>query len=676
MVILPFMTASLVPRLLAIGLLALLWVTPAESHAQRIFGLPASSQHDHATCASAGCDGLIGIPEDHFHFVPPPVATQRSSAATIQVEYINFPAVAQSAFQYAVNLWAASISSSVVIDVEANWASLGPNVLGSASPSTVHRNFSGAPNTNVYYPAALANQLAATDLQTNSVDITCNFGSDVNWYFGLDGNVPPGAYDFVTVVLHELCHGLGFIGSAVVAGSTGFIGQSGSPFVYDTFINDNNSGGPLLDINTGTGTLENALTGGGLIWSGPEGLAAAVAPPGIYAPNPWEPGASFSHLREDMYLWGDPNALMTPNLNTGEAIHDPGPIVMGMFADMGWGIEGCTISALLAGAQSPCNPATNTYSQQVILIYDDAPSGLLNVNGSLFTVTGSPQTVSLNNLPANGGTVDVEAFFTGDLNCSATVPSLFTAPEACGGGTCTLVSYALGAQSDCNPADNTYSQALTFQFAFSAGAGDLEVNGQVFPVVNDYAAITLENLPSDGDPVNLVISFTDDPDCAFAVLDAWTAPGPCPCSLDMDVSNVGECESSSHAVDFLVHIVNPPNTGLLDVAGNLFEIPPGSGSYTVTLDGFNADGLTQSAGAFFTDLPTCSTAEDAMWTAPEPCACVGDLDGDGIIGVSDTLDMLSNFGCVGNGCEGDLDGDTIVGVSDILELLSAFGESC
>ena len=62
--------------------------------------------------------------------------------------------------------------------------------------------------------------------------------------------------------------------------------------------------------------------------------------------------------------------------------------------------------------------------------------------------------------------------------------------------------------------------------------------------------------------------------------------------------------------------------------------------------------------------------------APESCACPGDLDGDGIVGVSDTLDLLANFGCVGNDCEGDLDGDTVVGVSDILELLSAFGTNC
>lgn len=654
----------------------LLLLGPIESAAQKMFGLPASAVHDHTACQSMGCDGLVGVAEDEFHFTPPPTTT-RSSVATIQVTYINFPPAAETAFQYAVNIWAGQISSPVDIAVEATWADLGENILGSASPSTVHRNFSGAPESDVYYPAALADQLAGSDLGS-SADIVCNFGSDVTWYFGIDGNVPPGAYDFVTVVLHELCHGLGFIGSANVVSNTGFIGQSGSPFVYDTFINDNNSGGSLLDLNSATSNMGNALIGGGLIWAGPNGLAADVAPPGIYAPNPWEPGASFSHLREDMYLSGNANALMTPNLNTGEAIHDPGPIVMGMFADMGWGVQGCSISALLAGAQSPCNASTNTYSQQVILVYDDAPAGLLNVNGSLFTVTGSPQTVSLNNLPADGNPVNVTAYFTGEPACSASQDALFTAPEACGGGTCTLVSSTVGVQSACNPIDGTYTQQVTLQFAFSAGAGDVQVNGQTFPVANDVADVTLTGLVADGENVNLVITFTEDDACGFAVFDAWTAPEPCPCQLTLDLFSVGDCDPATgeHDVELLLNVVNPPPTGLLDLGGQLFEVPPSNGSYSATIDGVPADGETYSVGAFFTDLPSCAAPQDVTWVAPDPCACPNDLDGDGIIGVSDTLDLLANFGCAGIGCTGDLDADGIVGVSDILQLLSAFGDAC
>ena len=670
------MTSSLVPRLASCVLLLLL-SGPWEVSAQKMFGLPASAMHDHTACTAAGCDGLVGVAEDEFHFTPPPT-TFRSSVATIQVTYNNFPAAAEAAFQYAANIWAGQISSPVTIEVDATWADLGDNILGSAAPTTIHRNFTGAAGLDIYYPQALANQLASDDLATNSVDISCNFGSSINWYFGLDGNVPPGAYDFVTVVLHELCHGLGMIGSATVAGSTGFIGQSGSPFIYDTFVSDNNSSSSLTDLNNGTSAMANALTGGGLVWFGPEGLAADAVPPGIYAPDPWEPGASFSHLREDMYLSGNANALMTPNLNTGEAIHDPGPIVMGMFADMGWGIEGCAISAILAGAQSDCNPATNTYSQQVILIYDDAPAGLINVNGSLFTITGSPQIVSLNNLPSNGAPVDVTAYFTGDPDCSATQAMAFVAPESCAGGTCSLVSSTIGAQSSCDPIDGTYTQELTLQFAFTAGLGDVNVNGQTFPVNNDVANVTLTGLVADGESVNLAITFASDDACGFAVLDAWTAPGPCPCSVLLEVASVSECDPSSgnHTVDFLLSVTNPPGSGLLDIGGTLFEPPSANGTYSATVDGFAADGQAASAGAFFTDLPSCTTAQDATWVAPNPCSCPGDIDGDGIIGVSDTLDLLANFGCTGVGCTGDVDGDNLVGVADILELLSAFGDSC
>jgi len=670
------MTSSLVPHFATCVLLALI-LGSFEVSAQKMYGLPASAMHDHTACEAAGCDGLVGVAEDHFHFTPPP-NTYRSSVATIQVTYNGFPAEAEAAFQYATNIWAGQISSSETIEVDATWADLGDNILGSASPSTIHRNFTGAASLDVYYPQALANQLASNDLASGSADIICNFGSEVNWYFGLDGNVPPGTFDFVTVVLHELCHGLGLIGSATVAGSTGFIGQSGSPFVYDTFINDNNSGGSILELNNGTSGLADALTGGGLVWSGPEGLAAAMVPPGIYAPDPWEPGASFSHLREDMYLSGNANALMTPNLNTGEAIHDPGPIVMGMFADMGWGIQGCSITALLAGTQSTCNPETNTYSQQVILIYDDAPAGLLNVNGSLFTVTGSPQTVSLNNLPADGATVDVTAYFTGDPDCSTAQASLFTAPTSCAGGTCELTSTTIGPQSFCDPIDGTYTQQLTLQFAYSAGLGDVTVNGQTFPVSNDIADVTLTDLMADGQPVNLAITFASDDACGFAMLDAWTAPAPCPCSITLEVNAVGECEAATgnHTVEFLVHVTNPPGSGLLNIGGALFEPPGNSGTYSGTVDGFPADGQPASASAFFTNLPSCSTAQDATWVAPDPCSCPGDIDGDGVVGVSDTLDLLANFGCIGVDCTGDIDGDNIVGVADILQLLSVFGDNC
>jgi hypothetical protein len=44
--------------------------------------------------------------------------------------------------------------------------------------------------------------------------------------------------------------------------------------------------------------------------------------------------------------------------------------------------------------------------------------------------------------------------------------------------------------------------------------------------------------------------------------------------------------------------------------------------------------------------------------------------------VDDILILLSSFGCVGPACTGDIDGDGVVGVSDILDVLGSFSSSC
>jgi hypothetical protein len=46
----------------------------------------------------------------------------------------------------------------------ANWTTLSPGVLGSAGPTYVFRDFSGAPSANTFYAAALAKKLSGTDL--------------------------------------------------------------------------------------------------------------------------------------------------------------------------------------------------------------------------------------------------------------------------------------------------------------------------------------------------------------------------------------------------------------------------------------------------------------------------------------------------------------------------------
>lgn len=92
----------------------------------------------------------------------------------------------------------------------------------------------------------------------------------------------------------------------------------------------------------------------------------------------------------------------------------------------------CVITNIIPGTQSSCISANNTYSQELNVIYTADP--LLNtftINGQIFIATGSPQTITLNNLYATGNPVDVTASFPGATNCNYFEAALFTAPSLC-----------------------------------------------------------------------------------------------------------------------------------------------------------------------------------------------------------------------------------------------------
>lgn len=266
----------------------------------------------------------------------------RAKGSKFIVTYNGFSPEAQTAFQAAVNVWESLLQSDEPIRVTANWIPLGPGVLGSAGPATYIRDAAGAKSPNTWYPIALANKLAGTDLATSEVDIQCNFSSDFsNWYFGTDGNTPADQYDLMSVVLHELGHGLGFTGSMTVSGQTtgNWGGGTPWPMIYDRF-GVNGSGQQLVDTslfpNPST-LLGRQLSSANLFFSGPTAKTANGGSfPRLYAPNPFDPGSSFAHFDEAAYPAGNRDSLMTPQIGTNEAIHSPGPVGMAVLQDLGW----------------------------------------------------------------------------------------------------------------------------------------------------------------------------------------------------------------------------------------------------------------------------------------------------------------------------------------------------
>jgi len=119
------------------------------------------------------------------------------------------------AFTFAANVWGATLDSPVPIVIQAAFNPLAPNVLGSAGATSIFSDFGsvglypGPEFPNTWYFSSLADKRAGAELNPGSADINAQFSSNFNFYLGVDNN--HGAQnDLVTVLLHELGHGLNF----------------------------------------------------------------------------------------------------------------------------------------------------------------------------------------------------------------------------------------------------------------------------------------------------------------------------------------------------------------------------------------------------------------------------------------------------------------------------------
>jgi hypothetical protein len=178
-------------------------------------------------------------------------------------------------FNAAAATWSAYLDTNVDIIAQAQFTPIPPctadsAVLGQASPWSWRRDFTNAPQPNVWYPIALANKLAGRDLEPGTADIFAQFNSSLddanclgasNWYYGLDGQ--HGIHnDLYLVVLHELAHGLGISGN----GRSPFF-RDNIPAVSDLHTLDLTTGRRWDQMSEGERTASMTNTGK-LVWDG------------------------------------------------------------------------------------------------------------------------------------------------------------------------------------------------------------------------------------------------------------------------------------------------------------------------------------------------------------------------------------------------------------------------
>lgn len=255
-----------------------------------------------------------------------------------------------NALRYATSILERTLPYSAEITIHASMDPLGGTAntatLASAGASNMVFNFNDAPKMNTLYPIALANYIFGQDINPNAPDIIALINSDIDstailqnssWYYGLDGNPPSNHPDFVTVLTHELLHGLGFSNNVNL--TTGEL-----PFTKDDiYSNQLNIENDNIQITyTDATDIQRAASHvslDSLVWNGQKTNFAALSQlsSGIknlkvkmYTPLQLEATSSVSHFDTDL----SPNELMEPfytgpNHSLGLAAH--------ALSDMGWG---------------------------------------------------------------------------------------------------------------------------------------------------------------------------------------------------------------------------------------------------------------------------------------------------------------------------------------------------
>lgn len=433
---------------------------------------------------------------------------------------------ARESFSAATLYWADFLYSPVTISVVGNFKPLSCSAtsatLGSAGPTTAHENFTNAPDTNVYYPQALANSISRTDLSPANSDISMNYNNAIGtagclessngWYFddGSSASVPAGYVDLYGVIQHELGHGLGFLS---LYGSDG-AALNGRTDSYSQHLYSETAGQYITSLSTasvGSAFISNGnLTWGGAAVDALSGtLSAGTTNSNVrmYAPNPYQSGSSVSHF--DTAL--EPGELMEPMKLPREETNFP--LTKNLFRDIGW----------ITLPDPPALSASSVTADSItVSITPPAQSGgatILNYTVSCGTqsTTSSGSTATVTGLQA-GTQYSCSAVTTtaiGTSDPSAVLVQSTSQPST--GGACTIerksdrtgTIISIDLQTGCTTeAEETFGAAALFWADFLASLVEITVQGNFQALTCDKNSAVL----GSAGPYNAYSNFAGAPE--------------------------------------------------------------------------------------------------------------------------------------------------------------------
>lgn len=256
-------------------------------------------------------------------------ADEEAKPNVFSISGTNVPDSVMKVMEFCTETWSQYISTDVPIQVNVSMQELKRNVNAYAKPT----NYYVIGDT--FYPAALAEKIQGKNLNGTNADIEVVINKTMKWYLDVEKipeSLPKGMYDLTTTLMHELAHGLGYIGSIDNPNTT----ILSSPTIFDMFVVDS-TGTPIVTRNDGTFSLNREqLTSDSLFWNGSFAKVICGEKLELYAPKSFNSGSTVYHLNETSYPSGCGYELMTPQLDNSEIFRKPDLATISILADIGW----------------------------------------------------------------------------------------------------------------------------------------------------------------------------------------------------------------------------------------------------------------------------------------------------------------------------------------------------
>lgn len=206
-------------------------------------------------------------------------------------------------------------------------------------------------------PIALANTKAGSDelvSMSERIDIIATFNTDAPFYFASDGSKPPsGQFDFVTVLIHELLHGMGFVGGFSCKNPCNpdfpelqvpYVFRDYLPSYDERIVNEEGESMASTFRNKGSVGMAEFYAHSRRLYLRTDDQAEPQVE--LFIPHPYLAGNAIYHLGERYSGGGD--ALMRYAVASGDVIHALGPSTLRVMQAVGWDLQPGALSSTSA----------------------------------------------------------------------------------------------------------------------------------------------------------------------------------------------------------------------------------------------------------------------------------------------------------------------------------------